>query len=197
MWVPYVIDVLGDIALGILIALVFLGPVKPAKPADVETTHQKVAYLSDPPVVTDAGGGDVERIEAKITDGNRCPVRVTINGETFDEIADSGAPDLWFPVGDVPRLGLNKSSLHFEEMPGEGKVAWVTLPEIRIGDFVARNVDAAISYRQTLRLLGMSVLRQGHMEVKGDKCALTFPRNVAASRPAHLFYGVKPGRPTS
>jgi predicted aspartyl protease len=94
-------------------------------------------------------------------------------------LADSGAPDLWFNVKDLPQLGIARSSLHFAHFGDrEGNVAWVTLTDVRVGEFVTHNINAAISDKADFRLLGMSVLRQGHMEVQGDTCSLTFPRNA-------------------
>jgi clan AA aspartic protease (TIGR02281 family) len=121
---------------------------------------------------------------------------IYVNGRgPFEMMADSGAPDLWFTVGDLPKLGIKKSSLEFKPMEGEGLVAWVTLPEVRIGDFVAHSIDAAITQRQLpeSRLLGMSILKQGHVEVAGDTCTLTFPHNAA--RPGRIAASIKPGRP--
>jgi predicted aspartyl protease len=122
-------------------------------------------------------------IETRITGGNRCIVQgVSINGRVqADLLADSGAPDMWFPVGDLPRLNIARSGLDFRPFGArEGNVAWVWLDTVRIDDFVARNVEAGIADRKEFhwRLLGMSVLKQGHMEIQGDRCTLTFPRNA-------------------
>jgi clan AA aspartic protease (TIGR02281 family) len=124
------------------------------------------------------------RIEARITSGNRCMVPgVSVNGRgPLQMLADSGAPDVWFPVEDLPALGIARSSLNFRPFGArEGNVAWVTLDSLRIGDFTAHNVEAAISDGKEFdyRLLGMSVLKQGHMEIEGNTCTLTFPRNAA------------------
>jgi hypothetical protein len=154
--------------------------------------------MSGPPTITDAGGNGEVKISSKITPSNRCIVHgVYANGRgPFDMMADSGAPDVWFTVADLPRLQIARSSLDFRWMgEREGKVAWITLTEVKIGDFVARNIDAAISERDLpeSRLLGMSILQQGHVEVKGDTCTLTFPHNAA--RPDRLAVISKPGRP--
>jgi clan AA aspartic protease (TIGR02281 family) len=187
-------DVLCDIALGFLLAMVLLGPVKPAMPPDQQTTR---VAMSGPVTFTDAGGSGEVKISSKITAGNRCIVPgIYVNGHgPFEMMADSGAPDLWFTVADLPKLGIKKPSLEFKPMEGEGPVAWVTLPEVKIGDFVARNIDAAITERHLpeSRLLGMSILKQGHVEVAGDTCTLTFPHNAA--RADRLASSSKPARP--
>jgi predicted aspartyl protease len=195
MWVPWVIEVGTDILLGFLLAMVLMGPVKPAMLADQQTTR---VAMSGPPTFTDAGGGTGKvRISSKITEHNRCMVPgVYIGGRgPFRMMADSGAPDLWFTVADLPKLGIKKSSLDFQPMKDEGLVAWVTLPEVRIGDFVARDIDAAITQRDLPegRLLGMSVLKLGHVEVAGDTCTLTFPHNAA--RAGRIASNIKPARP--
>jgi len=190
MWLPWLIDVAGDIALGFFLATALMGPAKPAMPASEQPTH---IAMSGSPTVSDTSGGQV-KIVAKITAGNRCMVPHVYVGERgpFTMMADSGAPDPWFTEADLPKLGIKKSSLDFHEMKGEGPVAWVTLPEVRIGNFVARNIDAAITKRHDpdFPLLGMSVLKQGHVEVAGDTCTLTFPRNAT-----QLAARIKPGRP--
>jgi predicted aspartyl protease len=139
------------------------------------------------PVAQPRESGSQYRFEARITGGNRCIVPgVFVNGRAqSDLLADSGAPDMWFPVGDLPKLGIARSGLDFRPFGArEGNVAWVTLDTVRIGDFVARNVEAGIADGKEFhwRLLGMSVLKQGHMEIQGDTCTLTFPRNALAQR---------------
>jgi hypothetical protein len=123
------------------------------------------------------------RIESKITSDNRCMVPgVYVNGRgPFEMEVDSGSPDLWLPVSDLPALGISRSSLSFAPFPNtgwwRGNVAWTTVNEIRIGNFVARNIRTGISDSMPIRLFGMSVMKQGHMEVQGDMCSLTFPHN--------------------
>jgi hypothetical protein len=195
MWVPWAFEIGTDILLGFLLAMVLMGPAKPTMPPDQQTTR---VAMSGPPTFTDAGGSGEVKVSSKITPGNRCLVPgVYANGRgPFEMMADSGAPDLWFTVADLPKLGIKQSSLDFESMGDrEGLVAWITLPEVRIGDFVARNVDAAISQRDLpeSRLLGMSILKQGHVEVAGNTCTLTFPHNAA--RPGRIAASIKPGRP--
>jgi clan AA aspartic protease (TIGR02281 family) len=138
---------------------------------------------SPPPITRPAPpvrrSGSEYRIEARITEHNRCMVSASVNGRApLPMLADSGAPDVWFPVGDLPKLGIARSSLSFWMDAREGNIARVTLPELRIGDFVARDVQAIVSDREDMRLLGMSVLKLGHMEIQGETCVLTFPRNT-------------------
>lgn len=177
MWPLLFWDSVADIVLGALLALVFMGPVMPPKPPDQHPT--KTDSIDHVDSFTDNGGAEF-RVSTKINGNNRCLVHAYINGHgplTF--IADSGAPDLWFNVKDLPTLGIARSSLHFAPFGDrEGNVAWVTLADVRVGDFLAHNINAAISDKADFRLLGMSVLQQGHMEVQGDTCSLTFPRNA-------------------
>ena len=141
----------------------------------------KLAGGASPPVLPSASGRQVV-IETSITTGNRCIVPgVSVNGRAqSDLLADSGAPDMWFPVGDLPKLGIARSSLNFSPFGArEGNVAWVTLETVRVGDFVARNVEAGIADGKEFhwRLLGMSVLKQGHVGSEGPsmrKCTLAY-----------------------
>jgi hypothetical protein len=48
----WILDVAGDIALGALLAMVLMGPLKPAMPADQQPTR---VAMSGPPTFTDAG----------------------------------------------------------------------------------------------------------------------------------------------
>jgi gag-polyprotein putative aspartyl protease len=174
----------SDIALGVFAACTVTGC---GDKAAVATTPPPAPPPSlSRPVPPSRKGASEVRIEARITGGNRCIVQgVSINGRAqSDLLADSGAPDMWFPVGDLPKLGIKKSSLDFRPFGArEGNVAWVTLDKVQVGDFVARNVQAGIADGKEFdwRLLGMSVLKQGHMEIQGDTCTLTFPRNAVRS----------------
>jgi predicted aspartyl protease len=185
MWFIPLIDVVGDLTIGALVALfalaVFHGPeMKPMPPGQHPSTTQTVEKFD---TFADNGGAEI-RVSAKINDNNRCLVRAAVNGRgPFVFIVDSGAPDLWFSIKDVPQLGIDPSTLRFAPFGDrEGNVAWVTLKDVRVGEFMAHNVTAAISDKANFRLLGMSVLKQGRMEVQGDTCSLTFPRNA---RPPH------------
>jgi predicted aspartyl protease len=180
MW--WLADGIADVLLGMFLAAVFMGPSMPPMPPDQHPA--RTSSIDKVETFTDNGGAEY-RISAKINDNNRCLVRAYVNGRgPFVFIADSGAPDLWFNVKDLPQLGIPRSSLHFAPFGDrEGNVAWVTLADVRVGDFVAHNINAAISDKANFRLLGMSVLRRGHMEVHGDSCSLTFPRNARASVP--------------
>ena len=182
MW-PFILwDSIADILLGALIAAVFLGPVMPPMPPNQHPT--KTTSIEQVDTFTDNGGAEF-RVSSKINSNNRCLVHVSINGHPpLVFIADSGAPDPWFNVKDLPQLGIKRSSLSFAPSGDdrEGNVAWVTLADVRIGEFVAHNINAAISEKANYRLMGMSVLKPGHMEVEGDTCSLTFPRNAAKPR---------------
>jgi predicted aspartyl protease len=180
MWVIPFLDALGDMVLGalaLLAGLVFLGPVMNPMPPDQHPTKTQTIEKFD--TFADNGGAEY-RVAAKINGNNRCLARAYINGHgPFVFMVDSGAPDLWFNVKDLPQLGIDRSSLHFAPFGDrEGNVAWVTLADVRIGEFVTHNINAAISDKANFRLLGMSVLKQGHMELQGDTCSLTFPRNA-------------------
>lgn len=182
MWPLIVWDTFADIVFGVLLAYVFLGPSMPPMPSGQHPT--KTASIEQVDTFPDDGGAEF-RVSAKINGNNRCLVRAYINGHgPFVFIADSGAPDPWFNVKDLPQLGIKRSSLSFQHFGDrEGNVAWVTLADVRIGDFVAHDIHAAISDKEDARLLGMSVLKLGHMEVHGDMCSLTFPRNAAPRVP--------------
>jgi predicted aspartyl protease len=187
MWLIPLIDAIGDmIVLGTaaLLTLVFLGPVMPPMPPDQHPT--KTISTEKVDTIIDDGGVNF-RVASKITTTNRCLTRAYINGRgPFVFMVDSGAPDVWFHVRDLPALGIDRSSLHFTHFgEREGNVAWVKLADVRVGDFVAHNINAAISDSFDHRLLGMSVLKQGHMEVQGDVCSLTFPRNAVPHAPVN------------
>ena len=183
MWL--ILDSIIDIVLAGLVAAVFLGPLMSPMPEDAHPT--KTASIEKVETFVDNGGAEY-RVSAKINSNNRCLVRASINGHgPFVFIADSGAPDPWFNVKDLPTLGIARSSLHFAPSGDdrEGNVAWVTLADVRIGEFVTHNINAAISDKANYRLMGMSVLRQGRLEVEDDTCSLTFPRNATPHVPVN------------
>jgi hypothetical protein len=176
-------EILKDILLGAA-ATCALTSCLADKPA-IASTPPTPPPITRPAPPGRRGNASEYRIEARITAGNRCMVPVSVNGHApLDTLADSGAPDMWFPVSDLPKLGIARSTLDFRPFGArEGNVAWVTLPEIKIGEFVARNVEAGIADGKEFhwRLLGMSVLKQGYMEIHGENCTLTFPRNAAVA----------------
>ena len=78
MWIPWAVEVGIDILLGFLLAMVLLGPAKPAMPPDQQPTR---VAMSGPPTFTDAGGNGEVKVSSKITAGNRCIVPgVYVNG---------------------------------------------------------------------------------------------------------------------
>jgi predicted aspartyl protease len=188
MWIVPFLDAVGDMAVvvfgGLIGLAVFLGPVMPPMPPDQHLAKTQTVEQFD--TFADNGGAEF-RVSAKINGNNRCLVHGYVNGHgPFVFLADSGAPDLWFNVKDLPQLGIDRTSLHFAPFGDrEGNVAWVTLADVRIGEFVAHNINAAISDKANFRLMGMSVLTQGRMEVQGDTCSLTFPRNAQPHAPTN------------
>ena len=184
MWFIPVLDALGDMALGalaLLVGLVFFGPEMPEMPPGQHPTKTKTIEKFD--TFADNGGAEY-RVSAKITDNNRCLVQVYVNGHgPFTEIADSGAPDLWFNVKDLPQLGIDRSTLHFSYFSDrEGNVAWVTLQDVRIGQFIPHNITAAISDKANYRLLGMSGPEAGAYGSRGRHLLADLPAQCTASR---------------
>jgi len=147
MWIPWAIEVGTDILLGFLLAMVLMGPAKPAMPADQQTTR---VAMSGPPTFTDAGGTGEVKISSKITAGNRCMVPgVYVNGRgPFEMMADSGAPDPWFTVADLPKLGIKKSSLDFQPMKVRG---WLRGSRSqRLGSAISSRATSMPRYRNAI-----------------------------------------------
>jgi hypothetical protein len=137
MWPLLFWDSVLDMAIGAFAIILLMGPIMGEKPPDQPTT--KTASIDNVETIIDDGGANF-RLASKITDNNRCLVRGYVNGHgPFVFMVDSGAPDLWFHVKDLPKLGVDRSSLHFASFgEREGNVAWVTLADVRIGEFVAQ-----------------------------------------------------------
>lgn len=93
-----------------------------------------------------------------------------MSGFTIPSAAITICGDYWSPA--PPPFCAASARGKRPAVPGENrigmgafecKVASITLPEVKIGDFVARNIDAAISQRDLpeSRPLGMSIQYAG------------------------------------
>jgi hypothetical protein len=104
---------------------------------------------------------------------------------------DTGDPSIAdFSNRWVAKLGLNPATLDYREVePGTryGKIAYATLPEIRIGDMVWKNEQVGIwdrwSYsfgHEEIPLFGLVALQKRgvRLEVEGDTCRLTVARKA-------------------
>jgi aspartyl protease family protein len=105
----------------------------------------------------------------------------SVNGAVIRTMVDTGASVVALTADDAVKVGAHKSrnvrSAQFNTANGIVTGTIVRLEEIRIGDIVVRDVEAAIMPRGALHitLLGMSFLRgvggfeisQGRMVIKG------------------------------
>lgn len=110
---------------------------------------------------------------------NQCHIEAVVNGVRFRFLMDSGADRVFFTIADAQRLGFDPARLHFDhsyvQWGGQVKGADVRLRSIRIGSFVATDVDAAIdSTDYDEPLLGANVLKQLHFQVTDGACKVSW-----------------------
>ncbi|MEO0428707.1 MAG: TIGR02281 family clan AA aspartic protease [Pseudomonadota bacterium] len=89
-----------------------------------------------------------------------------VNGRTMTLMVDTGATMVVLPYEQVSTIGIDPTALDFH-MPvmtanGKSTVAPITIREIRVGNIVVRDVQAAVAHpgRLQMGLLGMSFLDQ-------------------------------------
>jgi predicted aspartyl protease len=136
------------------------------------------------------------RVIASATiEDNECRISGSVNGAPSRFIVDSGAGEVaLFSVSHLGALGINRASLHFEEVwPGTryGKIAKTTVREIRVGDVVWLNepVEIYANWRfafgdDETPLLGLGALQeQGvNLEFEGNICRLTVANSSQPSQ---------------
>jgi aspartyl protease family protein len=102
----------------------------------------------------------------------------SINGRTLSVLVDTGATAVVLTYEDARTAGITVSPADFRYVSstanGQARFARTVLADVRIGDVVVRNVEAAISQpgRLATTLLGMSFLGQLRMEMKGETLVL-------------------------
>ena len=98
-----------------------------------------------------------------------------VNGQPIRFLVDTGATKVALAAEDAERLGLSLDRLQYNEVyktaNGEVHAAPVTLRQIRIGQFVLRDVEAIVTDSpMNVSLLGMSYLgRLQSYEVRDNK----------------------------
>ncbi|MGF1552838.1 MAG: TIGR02281 family clan AA aspartic protease [Paracoccaceae bacterium] len=116
-----------------------------------------------------------------------------VNGRPADLMVDTGASMVVLPFEEVARLGIDPESLDFV-MPvstanGRSTVAPIVIEEIRVGEIVVREVDAAVAHPGRLHtgLLGMSFLdRLTETSFRGRKLYLRQNRVTAVPTEASV-----------
>jgi clan AA aspartic protease (TIGR02281 family) len=114
-------------------------------------------------------------------------VEAAINtGGRFRMLVDTGAWIVTFGPEHYRQLGGNPAALQFNRAittaNGAGRAADIRLRELRINDFVLRDVPAQVTENGvgSSPLLGASVLKLLRFEYTSDACVLILPRTAAA-----------------
>jgi len=87
-----------------------------------------------------------------------------VNGTRVQFLVDTGATVVALTMADAAAAGLSRNDLVFRDpvqtASGVAHVAPVTLRELRVGQFSARDVPAAVVENLSVSLLGQSFLRR-------------------------------------
>jgi clan AA aspartic protease (TIGR02281 family) len=115
------------------------------------------------------------QLSVPIDASNQCHVEATVNGASSRFLIDTGAFGIIFPIARAKKLGLYTTHLHFDhtyrEWGGSVRGTTVHLHEMRLGSFVARDVEAVIDNSTfTDPLLGVSFLKLVHFEMSDGFC---------------------------
>jgi len=125
-----------------------------------------------------SAGQGVRELSYRATRNGHFIIDAAINGTEIALLFDSGASTIALSPDDAERLGIRRNRLRFTERyetaNGVIMAAPVTLDQIRIGQLVYYNVEAAvIDAPISISLLGMSFLgRLDSFEVAGDRLIL-------------------------
>jgi aspartyl protease family protein len=104
--------------------------------------------------------------------------RAAINGRTVNVLVDTGATVVSLTYEDARAAGLNIGENDFRHFSntanGRARYASVTLEDVRIGDIVVRNVQAAVSEpgKLNVSLLGMSFLSRLRLDMRPGQLVL-------------------------
>lgn len=104
-------------------------------------------------------------------------VTLQINGEDVEFVVDTGATNVVLSQGDARRLGIDPASLAFSGMAstanGTVRTARVTLPEVRLGGLVDRDLRAYVTDGEMdISLLGMDYLGRFRIAIENDEMVL-------------------------
>jgi clan AA aspartic protease (TIGR02281 family) len=121
---------------------------------------------------------DVHRIAGHLDEQGQCYVSGTVNSTVpFDFLVDSGASNLSFSRNQISKVGVNPAGLSYNHRiitaNGIGRAASVVVNEVRLGDFVLRDVPADVdNIGSDSPLLGMSILKFMQLEIGRGSCGL-------------------------
>ena len=140
--------------LGIIITVTFVYDAKHRISSDVRATAVSVASTAQHGI-----GASFRK-----SDDGHFYVLATINGENIRFLVDTGATDVVLSSRDAQRIGAHvrpaKQSKTYHTANGSIEASYLLIPEIRVGNLVARNVGASISNTKLeTSLLGMSFLK--------------------------------------
>lgn len=104
-------------------------------------------------------------------------ILASINGENIRFLVDTGATDVVLSSKDAQRIGAHmrvpKMSKTYHTANGAIEASYFVIPEVRIGNLVARNVGASVSSSQLeTSLLGMSFLKNFQFVMKNNELVL-------------------------
>jgi aspartyl protease family protein len=159
-----------------LVALAVNFLVVPDEAAPVAKPRAAIPDKAPPPVATVPG----LRLVLEGDHYDQCYVELFANGAKFTALVDTGASLVSFGPQHVAALGLVPSALRYDHListaNGIGRAAEIQLKELRIGDFVVRDVEAHVDQGGLATpLLGVSVLKLLRLEYANGSCVLTLP----------------------
>lgn len=139
--------------------------------------RQKVSQNSVATAVSFASPIHGEGASVKKASDGHFYIQAFINGTSIRFLVDTGATDVVLSTKDAQKIGAHMRtptmSKTYHTANGAIEASYFIIPEVRIGNLVARNVGASISSSQMeTSLLGMSFLKNFQFVMKKNELIL-------------------------
>lgn len=161
-------------------AIIFIAAMAWADPEirlKITTFYESVVSEDDNVQTTSIGENPTVTLTANRS--GHFSARAMINGSEIDFLVDTGATIIFIGREDARRVGIDLKKLVYnntaQTASGKIKFARVKLKEVRVGNIIVRNVEAAIAQTDqvAVNLLGMTFLsRIKSFEFKGNRLVL-------------------------
>jgi aspartyl protease family protein len=189
----FIIDYLAkDAALVAIVAYLMAAPATPP-PHHPAAPPAAAPPIAKPPTAKPPHGKKpVERsgdVTIRGDSDHQCYVEASANGARFSMLLDTGSSGLAFNRSHLAALGVDAASLRYDQSfstaNGTAKAARIRLRQFSIGGYTVKDVEAYVDYNGfDAPLLGMSVLKQFHVEFDQGNCTLHLPEAATASADA-------------
>ena len=133
-------------------------------PSDTATPAGPAASVSTPGTVSTSRAAGPNALTFRANREGHVELDAAVNGAPVHFLVDTGATMVVLSMRDAAAAGISRSSLDFsvrtQTANGIGRAAPVTLRELRVGQFSAIDVPAAVVENLRISLLGQAFLKR-------------------------------------